>query len=322
MTFPPPIEPLNADQYRPLWSVMIPVYNCSHLLTQALQTVLMQDPGEQYMQIEVVDDASRDADVESIVKKLGKGRVNYFRQPHNVGSLKNFETCINRAKGQLVHILHGDDKVRMGYYQTIGSLFQNYPQIGAAFCRYTTIDEDGNTLWDHHIEMPQKGVLQNWLLEIAKKQRLQFCTITVKREVYEKLGGFYGVNYGEDWEMWVRIAAHYPLAYTPQILAEYRMHSNSISSQSFATAQNIQDIRWVINAIQKLIPEEKRKEAKQAASKHYAHHALIIANNLWHRTQNKKITRLQIKEALKLHTDITMLYRAAKIYMKMLINRV
>ena len=28
----------------------------------------------------------------------------------------------------------------------------------------------------------------------------------------------------EDWEMWVRIAAHYDVAYTPEILAEYRLH--------------------------------------------------------------------------------------------------
>ncbi|HEU4633237.1 MAG TPA: glycosyltransferase [Flavisolibacter sp.] len=301
---------------------MIPVYNCSDLLPQALQSVLMQSPGEDCMQIEVVDDASTDADVESIVKKLGGGRVHYFRQPQNVGSLKNFETCINRAKGQLVHILHGDDKVRTGYYQTIGSLFKAYPQIGAAFCRYTTIDEGGNTLLDHHIEMPQPGILQNWLMKIAQKQRLQFCTITVKRDVYESLGGFYGVSYGEDWEMWVRIAAHFPVAYTPEILAEYRMHNNSISSQSFATAQNIQDIRWVINAIQQLIPHDIREETRKTAFRHYAHYALIIANNLWHQTQNKKVTHLQIKEALKLHTDIGMLYSAAKIYTKMLINRV
>lgn len=322
MTTPPPIKPLNSSNDRPLWSVMIPVFNCSDLLPQALQSVLMQSPGEEHMQIEVVDDASTDADVEGLVNELGKGRVNYFRQPKNVGSLKNFETCINRAKGQLVHILHGDDRVRTGYYQKIASLFQTYPQIGAAFCRYTTIDGKGNPLLDHHLEMPQPGILQNWLLKIAQKQRLQFCTITVKRDVYERLGGFYGVHYGEDWEMWVRIAAHYPVAYTPEILAEYRMHSNSISSQSVVTAQNIQDIRWVINAIQQLIPQEIRKKAKKTASKHYAHYALIIANNLWHQTQNKKITHLQIKEALKLHTDIGMLYIAAKIYTKMLINRV
>ena len=140
--------------------------------------------------------------------------------------------------------------------------------------------------------------------------------------MYEKLGGFYGVNYGEDWEMWVRIAAHYDVAYTPQILAEYRMHSRSISARSFGNAQNIKDIRWVIDAIQKLVPDEKKEAVKKAASKHYARYALRIANALWHETHDKKITQLQIREALKLHTDPGMLYPIAKIYAKMLINRV
>lgn len=318
----PIIKPCPDQTNRPLWSVMIPTYNSSQLLTQTLKSVLMQDPGPDIMQIEVVDDASTDADVKSIVNKISNGRVGYFRQPQNVGSLKNFETCINNARGHLVHLLHADDKVRMGYYNKIGSLFQRFPKIGAAFCRYDTIDESNKVLWHHFTEMGRDGILENWLLKIAQKQRLQFCTITVKREVYEKLGGYYGVNYGEDWEMWARIAANYEVAYTPEALAEYRMHSNSISSRSYANAQNIQDIRWVIDAIQKLVPQEKREEVKKAACKNYAHYALIIANNLWHRTQNKEITQLQIKEALKMHTDSFMFYKAAKIYAKMLINRV
>lgn len=321
MLFPPPIKPYPQQFNRPKWSVMIPVYNCSDLLPITLESVLAQDPGETHMQIEVVDDASTDADVEDLVKKIGKGRVHYFRQPQNVGSLKNFETCINRSKGHLVHLLHGDDKVRNGYYKKIESLFSTYPQAGAAFCRYTTIDEKGQVLWDHYKELQEDGLLENWLLKIASKQRLQFCSITVKREVYEKLGGFYGVNYGEDWEMWARIAAYYPIAYSPEILAEYRIHTHSISSQSFVTAQNIKDIKWVISAIQKLVPADIQTEIKKAAYKHYAHYALIIANNLWHQTHNKKATRLQIREALNMHTDVNMLCKSAKIYTKMLIGR-
>jgi len=321
MLAPPPIKPC-VQANRPLWSVMIPVYNCAQFLPQTLKSVLQQDAGADIMQIEVVDDASTDADVKSLVEKIGKGRIGYFRQPHNRGSLKNFETCINRAKGHLVHLLHGDDVMRAGYYQKMSSLFERYPHIGAAFCRYDTIDEKGRVLWHHYKEMNDEGVLEDWLLKIAKKQRLQFCTITVKREVYESLGGFYGVHYGEDWEMWTRIAAHYSVAYTPEILAEYRMHGSSISSHLFTTAQNIRDIRWVIDAIQQLVPAEKRPEVKKAATKHYAHFALIIANNLWHQTQNKKVTILQMKEALKLHTDIAMLFKAAKIYTKMLVNKV
>src|SRR5438270_4853541 len=95
---PPLILPLTL-QNRPRWSVMIPVYNCAPFLPQTLHSVLQQDLSEAEMQIEVVDDASTDADVEAIVQEIGNGRVRYFRQPQNRGSLKNFETCLNRAEG-------------------------------------------------------------------------------------------------------------------------------------------------------------------------------------------------------------------------------
>jgi len=300
---------------------MIPVYNCSHLLAEALKSVLVQDPGEGLMQIEVIDDASTDADVAGLVAAIGEGRVSYFRQAGNVGSLRNFETCINRAKGELVHLLHGDDRVKPGYYDQINRLFTRWPQIGAAFCRYDFIDEKGTFLWGTDSEADREIILDNWLLRIAGKQRLQYCTIAVKREVYETLGGFYGVTYGEDWEMWVRIASHYAVAYTPEVLAEYRMHDNSISYRSFSSAQNFTDIKWVIDRIGEMIPEKERAPVKKAASKHYAHYALTIANSLWHKTKNKRTTHRQITEALAMHTDITMLPAIAKIYIKMLINR-
>jgi hypothetical protein len=33
-----------------------------------------------------------------------------------VGHIKNFETCLQRAQGSLVHLLHGDDYVLDGFY--------------------------------------------------------------------------------------------------------------------------------------------------------------------------------------------------------------
>ena len=61
---PPLIAPLPPQADRPLWSVMIPAYNCTHFLPQAIESVLAQAPGPAHMQIEVVDDASTDADVQ------------------------------------------------------------------------------------------------------------------------------------------------------------------------------------------------------------------------------------------------------------------
>ena len=108
---PPVISVLPNHITRPLWSVMIPTYNCSHYLIDNIRSVLAQDPGAEYMQIEVVDDFSTDADIEALVLEIGKGRVGFYRQPENVGSLRNFETCLNRATGHYIHLLHGDDQV-------------------------------------------------------------------------------------------------------------------------------------------------------------------------------------------------------------------
>jgi glycosyltransferase involved in cell wall biosynthesis len=118
-----------------MWSVMIPVYNCADYLEETLQSVLLQDLGEELMQIKVVDDASTDMDVKELIARIGKGRVEYFRQPENLGSLRTFETCINHARGRIVHLLHGDDRIIPGFYTKMTALHERYPQVGAAFSR-------------------------------------------------------------------------------------------------------------------------------------------------------------------------------------------
>lgn len=316
---PPVIAPVTAAN-RPQWSVMIPVYNCAAFLPQTLESVLQQDAGENQMQIEVVDDASTDADIKVLVLKIGKGRIRYFRQPQNVGSLKNFETCIKRAHGHFVHLLHGDDKVRDGYYKKIETLFDQHPEAGAVFCRYAYINEKSEFIQHPTAEATEDGILANWLPRIAGRQRIQYCAITVKRDVYESLGGFYGVSYGEDWEMWVRMAARYQVAYTPEVLAEYRRHQTSISGQAFLSGQNLRDVQWVIAAIQTYLPEGERKGAKRAASKYYAHYAAGTANRLWQATGNKQGAKAQMWEAVHLHGDLKLYWRLAKLYARMALN--
>lgn len=238
----------------------------------------------------------------------------------NVGSLRNFETCINRATGHLLHILHGDDLVKPGYYEHMGRLFDCYPGIGAAFCRYVYVGQSSKPLYYRDIEMSEPGILDNWLVRLAQRQRLQFCTITVKREVYEQLGGFYGVDYGEDWEMWVRIARHYPVAYDPEVLAAYRLHLGSISGKSYASAKNLKDLQWVIRAIQQYLPEGKKEILYRKAMKFYAHYGLQIANDLWYGLRNRDGARTQVREALSMHKDVLLYWKVAKLYTKMALN--
>ncbi|ULQ56292.1 glycosyltransferase [Flavihumibacter rivuli] len=264
---PPRIAPLPTGIDRPLWSVMIPVYNCYGYIERTLRSVLDQDAGPEQMQIEIIDDASTDGDIEAMVHCLGKGRVQYFRQPVNRGSLRNFESCINRAKGYRVHILHGDDMVKPGFYQEIEALFKAHPEAGAAFTRNDYIDERDRHLHSKPNIQENKGIIENWLFKIASANLLQPPAIVVKRSVYEHLGGFFAVHYGEDWEMWARIAAHYPVAYSPESLALYRKHNENITANAYKTGQCIRDIEKVISIIQGYVPDQDKQITQRNAKR-------------------------------------------------------
>lgn len=261
------VPPIAEDIPRPLWSVMIPTYNCANYLRQTLASVLAQDPGPEVMQIQVVDDCSTEDDPEKVVTELGRGRVGFYRQRNNVGHTRNFDTCLLQSRGHLVHLLHGDDMVRDGFYQTMAQRFQAHPEIGAAFCRQIIMNEDGRQIHVSSPIEPESGVLQNWLERIALGQRLQTPAMVVRRQVYEKVGGFdcrirY---YGEDWEMWVRIAATSPVWYENEPLAAYRVHTASLSGRAQRTGENIQDLRRAIEINRVYLPQaDADRISKQA----------------------------------------------------------
>jgi glycosyltransferase involved in cell wall biosynthesis len=299
---------------------MIPVFNCSNFLAHTLASVLDQDPGPAGMQIEVVDDASTDADIPALVSAFGRGRVSCFRQAANVGSLRNFHTCLERSRGDLVHILHGDDRVRNGFYAKMDVLFREYPSIGAGFCRYAYVNEVGRTLFNHDAEMANDGILDGWLERLCERQRIQYAAMVVRRAVYEAVGGFYGVEYGEDWEMWVRIAARYPIGYTPEVLAEYRRHHASVSGRAFATAENMKALTWVMQQTQRHLSPCSRQQVMDRCRNFYAHYALRIANTLWTNFKDRRGASAQARAAWNMSRDAELLFKIIKLYTRITLD--
>jgi glycosyltransferase involved in cell wall biosynthesis len=300
---------------------MIPVYNNSNFLETTLHSVLKQSLPESNMQIEVVDDCSTDADVSSIVSTVGGGRVSYFRQSRNVGSLLNFQTCIERARGRIIHLLHADDVIAKNFYDELESLFNAYPGIGAAFCRFNYIDENGRVIKIQSAEAEAPCVLKDWPQKIAKYNRIQYAAVAVKRDVYEDLGSFFGVDYGEDWEMWNRIASKYPVAYSPQVLASYRKHSSSISGKKIATGQYIDDLVWVMNKIQLYLPEAERKQTLSFSRKYYARYAIETARHIFDTSGDRKASLVSIRKAVYLDPGFTTWKRALKLIGKALFTK-
>ena len=301
---PPKINPVPPGTLRPLWSVMIPTYNCIDFIKEAIESVLTQDPGPETMQIMVVDDHSTDGNVEALVEEIGKGRVHFFRQKSNVGSLRNFETCLNLSKGEYVHLLHGDDRVESGFYQEISELFKNHPEAGAAFTNYLYIDHNSHKVNIINAPLLNKpGIIRDFLYLIAEHQLIQPPAIVVKRIVYETVGSFYAAHFGEDWEMWTRIASKFPVAYSPDYLASYRVgHGIGISHNYFLTGKNISEITKVIGIIQNYLPIENRLKYKKAASSYYAVFCVKIANGLL--LKDKKAAFMQAKGAWSMSKNL------------------
>jgi glycosyltransferase involved in cell wall biosynthesis len=304
-----PVPPAPGTS-RPRWSVMIPTYQSSAFLEETIRSVLAQDPGPAEMQIEVVDDGSDD-DPETLVRDVGQGRVAIFRQPRNLGHIANFQTCLARARGEIVHLLHGDDSVRPGFYQALQAGFDTDPSIGAAFCRSIYVDQAGQTVGMVPKEREVAGVLEDGLARLATEQKIMTPSIAVRRTVYERLGGFdRRLACAEDWEMWVRIAAHYPIWYEPRALAVYRMHDASNTGRHVRSAEDARYNRIAIDIFSKYLPADRAHEITGRARRLYAESALETARALL-RSGDYLGCALQAREAVRLAPSARILAKAA-----------
>ncbi len=310
-----PVAPVAGDGPRPRWSVMIPSYNCSRFLAATIEAVLAQDPGPDAMQIEVVDDASGD-DPGSVVRTVGKGRVGFYRQERNVGHIGNFQTCLARAKGEIVHLLHGDDLVRPDFYEAMGRGLEAAPQAGAAFCRSVYIDEDGRELGVQPQEQAQSGLLPDPVERLASEQRIMTPSIVVRRCAYEALGGFdRRLACAEDWEMWVRVASRYPVWYEPRALALYRMHARSNTGRHVRSARDAAYNRLAIELIRGHLPPDRQNEIVARARRTYAQSALDTAARLLDGGDGVGFLA-QSREAFRLSPGLSTLKRVAGILLE------
>jgi glycosyltransferase involved in cell wall biosynthesis len=257
---------------------MIPTYNSGQYLNETLASILAQDPGPEMMQVEVIDDHSTTDDPESVVAQLGNGRVSFYRQPRNVGHTENFATCLRRSRGRLIHLLHGDDCVREGFYRKMQQAFADHPEIGAGFCRQIFMDEDGHWKSISPLERTRSGILNNCLERLAEEQRIMTPSMVVRRNVYEALGGFDSrLVCAEDWEMWIRIAACYPVWYEVEPLALYRMHRQSNTGRHIGTGEDIFYTCRAIELFKSYLPDETAGRVARRAKETYALSAIEMA---------------------------------------------
>lgn len=254
-----PIAPVPPDASRPRWSVMIPTYKGVRYLGAALESVLAQAPTMDEMQIEVIDDGSPDDHARELVERIAGNRVAFFRKPRNEGLVANFNTCIERSRGELVHILHDDDLVLPGFYRSMEAALGADSSLGAAFCRYIGIDGRDRWRYVSPTLFESSCKIDRPALQLGRRNFIRTPAIVVRRSTYEHIGGFDPrISHTADWEMWVRIAAHTEVWYEDLPLALYREHAGSDTSTLARSGENLRQIRKAIDIFYSYLPEEIR----------------------------------------------------------------
>ncbi|MDF3056766.1 MAG: glycosyl transferase family 2 [Rariglobus sp.] len=263
-TTAPPISSLPEGTVRPRWSVMIPTFNCANYLRDTLASVLAQAPGPEDMQIEVIDDCSTKDDPAAVVRALSpNGRVVFYRQPANGGAIANFNTCIARSRGHLVHILHGDDTVEPDFYRHMSELAELHPRTGLFACRALIIDQQDavtSVSADYQSEGLQTDATLLWY-----ENPITTPTVVVRRSFYETQGGFNpSYPHVADWDMWWRAVQAGGLVLSRRPLARYRVHAGNDTSRLARTAENLEDY---LRLAQKIAATEPGYDARELRSR-------------------------------------------------------
>jgi len=300
---PPPIDPVPRELPRPFWSVMIPAFNRTAFLERTLRAVLQQDPGPDQMQIEVLDDASTQDDLEAIVRQMGQGRVQFYRHPRHLGMVENFNAAVQRCRGRWVHILPDDDLPIDGFYRRLRQGIEQAPDVKAAFCRFGFIDEHDRMVAAMAQEASAPGVLQNWIELLGLRQRVQSAAIVVNRDAYQQLGAFCPQLFGAaTWEMYQRIAALGPVWYEPQLLAACRQHDLPRASRSFRSAAALAGPRLAIAAAHRYLPADRADAITGQARADQAQLAIGAAQQLL-QSGDFDAAVVQIREAFLLNSS-------------------
>lgn len=221
----PKLEPVAEPPTRPFWSVVIPAYNRKLYLLQGLASVLAAWGGPEDIEIIVVDNGSAEP-LHDLIDSIGVGIVRSIRHPKTVPLQANWNSAVRASRGKWIHLLHDDDYVLPGFYQTLRQRLEACPDtVGGAFVGYQHVNEHGVPL---HYKKPfgdNAGIAHDWLEVIGVGNVLTPPSMVIKREAYEKLGAYSeDILYTVDWELYIRVASFYDWWYEPAPMVHYRRH--------------------------------------------------------------------------------------------------
>jgi glycosyltransferase involved in cell wall biosynthesis len=227
----------------PLISVVIPTYNNRDFIVDAVESVLAQT----YPAVEVivVDDGSTD-DTALLLEKY-QGRIRYIWQANQERSQAR-NRGIREGNGEWIAFIDADDIWLPQKLEKQVLLLNTDPRIGLVYSLLTFIN-------------PQRHILRS--LEAAPcTQDYQGCdlfadlvlanvvgtpsTVLVRRDCLPEPAFAPELRQGEDWHLWLHVAAHHLIARLPEPLCLFRIYPGSYPARMAARGGQEAHL-WIMN---------------------------------------------------------------------------
>ncbi len=287
-----------------LVSVIIPLYNKKNYIGRTIQSVLEQTIRD--FEIIVIDDGSLDGSSD-VVKSFHDNRIRLFSQKNQgVSAARN--NGVKKAGADFLAFLDADDEWFPNHLQTLLRLRNNYPDARAFTTAYSIL-ESGEKIRPARYRAipayPWEGLIPNYFKSAALGDSpMNSSSIGIPKDIFNEFGGFpEGAWWGEDIDLFGKIALKYPIAFSWEVGAIYHWDAKnrvcgkpSLTQEPFVVfARNALKNNMVSDVFSPDLEEYlARKEIYRAASH------LYIGNNFEARKILKNIQTSVFKKRKQL----------------------
>ncbi len=228
----------------PTFAVVVAAYNAERTLAATVRSVLAQTRSD--FELAIVDDGSTDGTLE-LAQGFDDSRVKVLRQ-ENGGTAAARNAGIAGTSAPLIAILDSDDLWLPRYLETMGRLLDADPGAALAYTDAWVLHDPSGRIARRYaasaVNPPQRPPDDpHELLELLIQGNFVFASATFRRSVVEEIGVFdRRCNECEDYELWLRFAAHgRRFVRSEGPLAVYRNRAGSKSSNELRLLEGVRD---------------------------------------------------------------------------------
>jgi glycosyltransferase involved in cell wall biosynthesis len=214
-------------QDRPLVSILMAAYNQEKFIAEAIDSVLAST--YKNFELIIVDDCSSDATLAIAQSYLDKdNRVRVYKNERNLGDYPNRNRVASYAKGKYIKYVDGDDAIYYWGLQVVVEMMERFPDAAYGL---DSINQDDYKIFPYLLN-PAETYYAVYVKRMGLFDKSPTSSI-MKREIFEKEGGFKHVKYSGDIDMWHRLALNHSVLVMPHGIVWSRVHEGSESNNSF-----------------------------------------------------------------------------------------